>query len=183
VDEPSARPDAGRWAVQAELRLRRLDGNRAELRGGDGSQPFSVAGDLCLVHNGSFSNHASIRKELQRTGAVFGSANDSEVAPPRYLATRLEAGEDLETALERLGEVIDGFYTLVMTTKDGMAVVRDPVSCRPAVVAESDDRVAMASESRALACPPGIENARVFEPGRVCTWRARAPTTPGRTRT
>jgi glutamine phosphoribosylpyrophosphate amidotransferase len=101
----------------------------------------------------------------------------------RCLVTRLKAGEDLETALERLGEVIDGFYTLVMTTKDGMAVVRDPVSCRPAVVAESDDQVAMASGSRALACPPGIENARVSEPGRGCTWRARAPTTPERTRT
>jgi methylamine---glutamate N-methyltransferase subunit A len=138
-----------------------------------GSHPFSVADDLCLVHNGSFSNHASIRKDLQRTGVVFDSANDSEVAA-RYIATRLEAGEDLETALENLSEVFDGFYTLVVTTKDGMAVVRDPISCKPAVVAETEDWVAMASEFRALAELPGIENARVFEPepGQVYTWRA-----------
>ena len=90
------------------------------------------------------------------------------------IATRLEAGEDLETALENLSGVFDGFYTLVVTTKDGMAVVRDPISCKPAVVAETEDWVAMASEFRALAELPGIENARVFEPepGQVYTWRA-----------
>jgi methylamine---glutamate N-methyltransferase subunit A len=138
-----------------------------------GSHPFAVADDLCLVHNGSFSNHASIRRELERTGVRFDSDNDSEVAA-RYIATRLEAGEDLETALENLSEVFDGFYTLVVTTRNGMAVVRDPIACKPAVIAETEDWVAMASEFRALAELPGIEQARVFEPepGRVYTWRA-----------
>ena len=136
-----------------------------------GSHPFSVADDLCLVHNGSFSNHATIRRELKREGVVFDSDNDTEVGA-RYIASRLQQGDDLETALTNLGKVFDGFYTLVVTTADSMAVVRDPIACKPAIIAETDDYVAMASEYRALAALPGIETARIFEPepGKVYTW-------------
>lgn len=136
-----------------------------------GSHPFSVADDLCLVHNGSFSNHATVRRSLKREGVVFDSENDTEVGA-RYIASRLEQGDDLETALTSLGQVLDGFYTLVVTTSDSMAVVRDPIACKPAIIAETDDYVAMASEYRALAALPGIENARIFEPepGKVYTW-------------
>jgi len=136
-----------------------------------GSHPFSVADDLCLVHNGSFSNHASVRRELKRLGVGFDSENDTEVGA-RYIAHRLEQGDDLETALVNLGQVLDGFYTLVVTTADSMAVVRDPIACKPAIIAETDDWVAMASEFRALAELPGIENARIFEPepGKVYAW-------------
>ncbi|MBB6407283.1 MULTISPECIES: glutamine amidotransferase [unclassified Arthrobacter] len=136
-----------------------------------GSHPFSVADDLCLVHNGSFSNHATIRRELKREGVVFDSDNDTEVGA-RYIASRLQQGDDLETALINLGKVFDGFYTLVVTTADSMAVVRDPIACKPAIIAETEDYVAMASEYRALASLPGIETARIFEPepGKVYTW-------------
>jgi methylamine---glutamate N-methyltransferase subunit A len=136
-----------------------------------GSHPFSVADDLCLVHNGSFSNHASIRRELRREGVVFDSDNDTEVGA-RYIASRLQQGDTLEEALVNLGKVLDGFYTLVVTTADSMAVVRDPIACKPAIIAETDDYVAMASEYRALAALPGIETARIFEPepGKVYTW-------------
>ncbi len=136
-----------------------------------GSHPFSVADDLCLVHNGSFSNHATIRRDLLREGVVFDSDNDTEVGA-RYIASRLQQGDDLETALINLGKVFDGFYTLVVTTADSMAVVRDPIACKPAIIAETDDYVAMASEYRALAALPGIETARIFEPepGKVYTW-------------
>jgi glutamate synthase domain-containing protein 1 len=136
-----------------------------------GSHPFSVADDLCLVHNGSFSNHATVRRELKRDGVVFDSDNDTEVGA-RYIASRLQQGDDLETALTNLGKVFDGFYTLVVTTADSMAVVRDPIACKPAIIAETDDYVAMASEYRALAALPGIETARIFEPepGKVYTW-------------
>ncbi len=136
-----------------------------------GSHPFSVADDLCLVHNGSFSNHATIRRDLLREGVVFDSDNDTEVGA-RYIASRLQQGDDLETALTNLGKVFDGFYTLVVTTADSMAVVRDPIACKPAIIAETDDYVAMASEYRALAALPGIDTARIFEPepGKVYTW-------------
>lgn len=136
-----------------------------------GSHPFSVADDLCLVHNGSFSNHATIRRELKREGVVFDSDNDTEVGA-RYIASRLQQGDTLEEALVNLGKVLDGFYTLVVTTADSMAVVRDPIACKPAIIAETADYVAMASEYRALAALPGIETARIFEPepGKVYTW-------------
>jgi glutamate synthase domain-containing protein 1 len=136
-----------------------------------GSHPFSVADDLCLVHNGSFSNHATIRRSLLREGVVFDSDNDTEVGA-RYVASRLQQGDTLEEALVNLGKVFDGFYTLVVTTADSMAVVRDPIACKPAIIAETADYVAMASEYRALAALPGIENARIFEPepGKVYTW-------------
>lgn len=136
-----------------------------------GSHPFSVADDLCLVHNGSFSNHATVRRGLKREGVVFDSDNDTEVGA-RYIASRLQQGDDLESALTNLGKVFDGFYTLVVTTADSMAVVRDPIACKPAIIAETADYVAMASEYRALASLPGIESARIFEPqpGKVYTW-------------
>jgi glutamate synthase domain-containing protein 1 len=136
-----------------------------------GSHPFSVADDLCLVHNGSFSNHATIRRDLLREGVLFDSDNDTEVGA-RYIASRLTQGDTLEEALTNLGKVFDGFYTLVVTTADSMAVVRDPIACKPAIIAETDDYVAMASEYRALAALPGIETARIFEPepGKVYTW-------------
>ncbi|QDG89852.1 glutamine amidotransferase [Pseudarthrobacter sp. NIBRBAC000502770] len=136
-----------------------------------GSHPFSVADDLCLVHNGSFSNHATVRRNLKREGVVFDSENDTEVGA-RYVASRLQQGDTLEEALVNLGNVLDGFYTLVVTTADSMAVVRDPIACKPAIIAETEDYVAMASEYRALAGLPGIDNARIFEPepGKVYTW-------------
>ncbi|MHC6228723.1 class II glutamine amidotransferase domain-containing protein [Arthrobacter sp. MMS24-T111] len=136
-----------------------------------GSHPFSVADDLCLVHNGSFSNHATVRRNLRREGVVFDSENDTEVGA-RYVASRLKQGDTLEEALVNLGKVLDGFYTLVVTTADSMAVVRDPIACKPAIIAETDDYVAMASEYRALAGLPGIGDARIFEPepGKVYTW-------------
>ncbi|MEW1806461.1 glutamine amidotransferase [Pseudarthrobacter sp. NPDC080039] len=136
-----------------------------------GSHPFSVADDLCLVHNGSFSNHATVRRELKREGVVFDSENDTEVGA-RYVASRLQLGDTLEEALVNLGKVLDGFYTLVVATADSMAVVRDPIACKPAIIAETNDYVAMASEYRALAALPGIDNARIFEPepGKVYTW-------------
>ena len=137
-----------------------------------GAHPFTVDDDLCLVHNGSFSNHASIRRRLAATGAVFDSENDSEVAA-RFLAARLRDGDDLDTALTRLKETFDGFYTLVVTTADGLAVLRDPIACKPAIVAETPQWIAVASEYRALVGLPGIEDAHVFEPepGQVYTWK------------
>ncbi|GAA4845817.1 glutamine amidotransferase [Actinomycetospora corticicola] len=138
----------------------------------EGCHPFSVGPDQCLVHNGSFSNHASIRRELVRQGVEFDSENDSEVGA-RFVASRLAQGEDLEKALLALRETFDGFYTLLVTSADGFAVVRDPIACKPAVIAETDAWVAMASEFRALAALPGIDGARLYEPepGRVYAWR------------
>ena len=137
-----------------------------------GSHPFSVGSDLCLVHNGSFANHATIRRQLQAEGVHFDSENDSEVGA-RFIAHELAGGADLEKALRLLCERFDGFYTLLVTTGDSFAVVRDAIACKPAIIAQTADWVAMASEYRALAGLPGIESALLFEPEpeEVYTWQ------------
>jgi glutamate synthase domain-containing protein 1 len=129
----------------------------------EGSHPFSVGPDQCLVHNGSFSNHMSIKHQLEREGVVFDSENDTEVGA-RFVAKQLADGAGLEKALLALNETFDGFYTLLVSTAESFAVVRDAISCKPAIIAETDGWVAMASEYRALAGLPGIDDAHIFEP-------------------
>jgi glutamate synthase domain-containing protein 1 len=135
------------------------------------SHPFVPDRDLCVVHNGSFSNYATVRRRLQDEGIAFDSDNDSEVGA-RFLATRLALGDDLEEATRWVMKEMDGFFTLVITSADGMSVVRDAFACKPAVVAETPGYVAVASEYRALAELPGIADAIVFEPHpeEVYTW-------------
>lgn len=129
----------------------------------EGSHPFSTGMDLCLVHNGSLSNHNRLRENLKREGITFETQNDSEVAAG-YLTWRLQQGDSLKEALEHALEDLDGFFTFTIGTRNGFAVMRDPIACKPAVLAETDDYVAMASEYQALTTLPGIENAKVWEP-------------------
>jgi amidophosphoribosyltransferase len=128
-----------------------------------GSHPFSTGRDLCLVHNGSLSNHNRLRRELQREGMQFQTENDTEVAAA-YLTWRLREGATLEEALAGCLDDLDGFYTFLVGTADGFAVLRDPIACKPAVLAETDDWVAMASEWRAIAVLPGAADAQMWEP-------------------
>ncbi len=140
-----------------------------------GSHPFWTGLDLCLVHNGSLSNHNRIRRSLRRAGIEFRTDNDSEVAAG-FLTWRLHEGDTLEEALERcLGE-LDGFYTFAIGTADGFAVLRDPIGIKPAVMAETDDWVAMASEFSALSTLPGAADARIWEPtpATVYSWERSA---------
>jgi glutamate synthase domain-containing protein 1 len=136
-----------------------------------GSHPFSTGHDVCLVHNGSLSNHNRLREELRREGIEFQTENDTEVAAG-YLAWRLREGASLEQALEGCLEDLDGFYTFAVGTADGFAVLRDPIACKPAVMAETDEWVAMASEYRAIAVLPGAQDAEVWEPepAKVYVW-------------
>jgi amidophosphoribosyltransferase len=142
-----------------------------------GSHPFSTGHDLCLVHNGSLSNHNRLRRQLQREGMRFETDNDSEVAAA-YLTWRMARGDTLTAALEGAIDDLDGFFTFAVGTRDGFAVLRDPIACKPAVLAETDAFVAMASEYRALAKLPGISGARVWEPepGQVYVWEQRGST-------
>jgi methylamine---glutamate N-methyltransferase subunit A len=135
------------------------------------SHPFSTGLDLCLVHNGSLSNHNDLRRRLRKQGLQFETDNDSEVAAG-YLTYRLREGASLEQALEGCLEDLDGFYTFAVGTAEGFAVLRDPIACKPAVMAENDDWVAMASEYRAIAVLPGADAAEVWEPepARVYSW-------------
>jgi methylamine---glutamate N-methyltransferase subunit A len=129
----------------------------------EGSHPFSTGLDVCLVHNGSLSNHNRLRERLRREGIEFQTENDTEVAAG-YIAWRLREGATLDEALDGCLRDLDGFYTFLVGTADGFAVLRDPIACKPAVLAETDEWVAMASEWRALAVLPGAADATAWEP-------------------
>jgi len=128
-----------------------------------GAHPFNTGNDQCLVHNGSLSNHNSLRRKLRREGIHIETENDTEVGAA-YLTWQMQNGMTLGEALESSLSDLDGFFTFVVGTKDGFGVVRDPIACKPAVMAETDQYVAFGSEYRALVDLPGIDNARVWEP-------------------
>ncbi|MGI6245418.1 MAG: class II glutamine amidotransferase [Pseudochelatococcus sp.] len=128
-----------------------------------GAHPFSTGADQCLVHNGSLSNHNNLRRALAREGITLETHNDSEVAAA-YLTAEMAKGKDLGEALGSALDDLDGFFTFVVGTASGFGVLRDPIACKPAVMAETDRYVAFGSEYRALVNLPGIENARIWEP-------------------
>lgn len=128
-----------------------------------GSHPFATGADLCLVHNGSLSNHNILRRNLEHEGIRFQTENDTEVAGA-YLTWKLRSGATLRQALEDGIRELDGFYTFCIGTQNGFAVVRDPIACKHAILAETDDWVAMATEFRAIAYLPGADQARIWEP-------------------
>lgn len=137
----------------------------------NGSHPFATGANTCLVHNGSLSNHNQLRRRLVQHGESFQTENDSEVAAG-YLAWRLREGDSIAEALTAALDDLDGFYTFAIGIENGFAILRDPIACKPAVVAETDDWVAMSSEYRAIAQLPDVEHATVWEPepARVYTW-------------
>lgn len=137
------------------------------------AHPFTAGEDFCLVHNGSLSNPHSVRRKLEPLGIRFETDNDTEAAC-RFLEWRMREGDGLETALEKGFDELDGFYTFLMGTRDALALVRDAFSCKPAIVAETDDYVAISSEFRSLAKLPGVKNAHIFEPKpeQIYLWRA-----------
>ncbi|MDE0139576.1 MAG: glutamine amidotransferase family protein [bacterium] len=137
----------------------------------NGSHPFATGADTCLVHNGSLSNYNWLRTRLERQGEIFQTENDSEVAAG-YLAWRLREGDSLKKALERALVALDGFFTFAIGIEDGFAILRDPIACKPAIVAETDDWVAMSSEYRAITHLPDSDHATLWEPapGVIYTW-------------
>lgn len=137
----------------------------------DGAHPFSTGADQCLVHNGSLSNHNALRRELIREGLSFQTENDTEVAAG-YMSWRMRQGDSLEQTLNSSLGALDGFYTFVVGTESGFGVLRDPIACKPAVMAETDGWVAFGTEYRALVDLPGIDAARVWEPvpAKVYLW-------------
>lgn len=141
----------------------------------NGAHPFSTGTDQCLVHNGSLSNHRGLRRVLERKGFKAETDNDSEIAAA-YISQRMKDGRSLGEALEDSLDDLDGFYTFVVGTETGFGVLRDPIACKPAVMAETDQYVAFGSEYRALAGLPGIENAKVWEPepAKVYFWDRKA---------
>jgi glutamate synthase domain-containing protein 1 len=136
------------------------------------AHPFTAGRDFCLVHNGSLSNPHLVRKRLEPLGIEFETDNDTEAAC-RFFEWRLREGDDLKTAVQRGFSELDGFFTFLMGTDQELLIVRDAFACKPAVVAETDDYVAIASEFRSLAHLPHITHATLFEPKpeEIYSWR------------
>ena len=136
-----------------------------------GSHPFATGADLCLVHNGSLSNHNRLRENLKKAGMEFQTENDTEVAAA-YMTHKLRSGVSLKQAMHDSLVDLDGFFTFLVGTHDGFAVLRDPIACKHAIIAETDDWVAMATEYRAIAHLPGADKAKIWEPepAKVYIW-------------
>ena len=137
----------------------------------DGSHPYSTGEDECLVHNGSLSNHNNLRRQLIKQGKTFDSYNDTEVAAG-YISNNLSKNKTLEKTLKNCLTNLDGFYTFIAGTNNGFAVLRDEIACKPAVIAENNDYVAVASEFQAMAHLPNVNKAKIYEPepGVIYTW-------------
>ena len=137
----------------------------------DGSHPYSTGEDECLVHNGSLSNHNNLRRQLIKKGKTFDSFNDTEVAAG-YISSNLSKNKSLDKTLKNCLTNLDGFYTFIAGTNKGLAVLRDEIACKPAVIAENNDYVAVASEFQAMAHLPNVNNAKIYEPepGVIYTW-------------
>jgi glutamate synthase domain-containing protein 1 len=170
------RPDqvAARFGLQAMAGTHAIGHTRMATESAvttNGAHPFTTGPDQCLVHNGSLSNHNAVRRELVRHGLTFETDNDSEVAAG-YLTWKIRTGASLAQAMEASLDALDGFYTFVVGTECGFAVLRDPIACKPAVMAETDRWVAFGTEYRALVDLPGIAAARVWEPepAKVYLW-------------
>jgi amidophosphoribosyltransferase len=141
----------------------------------ENAHPYTAGEDWCLVHNGSLSNPNQLRRRLEPLGIGFDGDCDTEAAC-RYFEWRMREGDSLEQALHKGFDELDGFYTFLMGTADRIAIVRDGFACKPALVAETDDWVAIASEYRSLAHLPGVRGATLFEPQpeRIYAWKAAA---------
>ena len=135
----------------------------------NGAHPFTTGADQCLVHNGSLSNHNGLRRDLIRHGFSFQTDNDTEVAAA-FMSWKMREGASLEQALSSSLVALDGFYTFVVGTETGFGVLRDPIACKPAVMAETDSWVAFGTEYRALVDLPGIDTANVWEPAPAKTY-------------
>ena len=137
----------------------------------DGSHPYSTGEDECLVHNGSLSNHNNLRRQLIKKGKNFDSLNDTEVAAG-YISHKLSENKSMKKTLTECLTDLDGFYTFIAGTNKGFAVLRDEIACKPAVIAENNDYVAVASEFQAMAHLPYVNKSNIYEPkpGVVYTW-------------
>jgi amidophosphoribosyltransferase len=129
----------------------------------DRAHPFTAGEDFCLVHNGSLSNPYRVRRKLEPLGIHFDTDNDTEAAT-RFLEWRTREGDSIEAAIEKGFTELDGFFTFLIGTRNGLSLVRDPFACKPAIVAETADYVAVSSEFRSLAHLPGVSHAKLFEP-------------------
>ncbi len=130
--------------------------------------PFN---DVSVVHNGQLTNYWTFRREMERRGHRFVSNCDSELIAV-YIADRIDQGDDLETAMWRSVDELDGVFTYLVATSDQLGMAKDVMAAKPMVLYESDDFIGLASEEVAIRSifPNEIETWDPYE-GEVRVWR------------
>ena len=131
--------------------------------------PFN---DIALVHNGQLTNYWGFRREMERRGHRFVSNCDSELIAV-YIADRIDQGDDLEAAMKRSVDELDGVFTYVVATEDKLGMAKDVMAAKPMVIYESDEFVALASEEVAIRSvfPHEIDTYDPYE-GEVRVWQS-----------
>ena len=131
--------------------------------------PFN---DIALVHNGQLTNYWGFRREMERRGHRFVSNCDSELIAV-YIADRIDQGDDLEAAMKRSVDELDGVFTYVVATQDKLGMAKDVMAAKPMVIYESDEFVALASEEVAIRSvfPHEIDTYDPYE-GEVRVWQS-----------
>ncbi|GGD94263.1 amidophosphoribosyltransferase [Tsuneonella deserti] len=122
-----------------------------------------AAGGFAVAHNGNISNARTLRDELVRKGAIFQSTSDTEVI------IHLVATSRYPTTIDRLIDalrLVEGAYSLIVMTPEGMIACRDPLGIRPLVMGKLGDATVFASETVALDVI-GADFVRQVDPGEI----------------
>ena len=142
-----------RYSTTGETSLRNVQPLFAELSSGG----FAVA------HNGNISNAMKLRRELNARGSIFQSTSDTEVII-HLVATSAKTGL-VDKFVDALNQV-EGAYSLICMTAEGMMACRDPLGIRPLVMGRLGDAIIFASETVALDVV-GATFIRQVEPGEL----------------
>lgn len=131
--------------------------------------PFS---DVSVVHNGQLTNYWTLRREMERRGHRFMSNCDSELIAV-FIADRMADNENLESAMVRSVDELDGVFTYLVATSDQLGMAKDVMAAKPMVLYENDDFVGLASEEVAIRSifPNEIETWDPYH-GEVKVWQA-----------
>lgn len=131
--------------------------------------PFN---DVSVVHNGQLTNYWTNRRELERRGQRFMSDCDSELIAV-YIGDRIDQGDDLEEAMGRSIDELDGVFTYLVATQDKLGMAKDTMAAKPMVLYESEDFIGLASEEVAIRqiFPHEIDTSDPYE-GEVRVWEA-----------
>jgi amidophosphoribosyltransferase len=122
-----------------------------------------ASGGFSIAHNGNISNALTLRHELVQRGAIFQSTSDTEVI------IHLVATSRYPTLIDRLVDalrMVEGAWSLVCMTREGMIACRDPLGIRPLVMGKLGDAIVFASETVAFDVI-GAEFIRSIEPGEL----------------
>jgi amidophosphoribosyltransferase len=142
-----------RYATTGETSLRNVQPLFADL----------ASGGFAVAHNGNISNAMTVKRELVRKGAIFQSTSDTEVI------IHLVATSTYRTLLDKFIDAlkqVEGAYSLICMTPEGMIGCRDPLGIRPLVIGRLGDAYILASETVALDVV-GATYVRSVEPGEI----------------